>query len=100
MKLIIPAILLMAAIGCKRHLSTTEVERELKTAMTNYLYKQIHNDSSKARYDIQQVTFFEDKEFYECEFKVHLYIVQKNHDTTGIMTARISKDFSSVRRKS
>jgi hypothetical protein len=93
-------IMFLAAFSCRRHLSRSEAETQLKKAMTNYLYKQINYDSSKAKYEIQQVDFFEDKDFYECEFKVRLHITQKNHDTTGIMTARVSKDFSTVRRKS
>src|SRR3979411_2946890 len=92
-----PFILAIAVIGvfsCKRNLSHVEVETELKKALTEHLYKAINYDSARAKYDVQTVNYFEDKTFYECEFKVR--VTAPNHDTTGTMTARISKDFSKV----
>ena len=91
------ALLIIGGTGCKRTLSHDEVETELKKAMALNFYKAINYDSSRVKFDAQSVTYFEDKDFYECEFKVKL--TERGHDTTGIMTARISKDFSIVRRK-
>ncbi|PWT74292.1 MAG: hypothetical protein C5B59_11475 [Bacteroidetes bacterium] len=94
------AALLFAGLffnSCERKLSQNDVENELKKAMTNQLYKGIGNDSSKVKYQVVSVNFFEDKGFYECEFKVHM--TSNTTDTTGIMAARISKDFSRVARK-
>jgi len=98
MKSFILIITLIAAMGCKRTLTHEEVEAELKKAMTENLYKGINYDSAKAKYDVQSVSYYEDKTFFECEFKVR--VTNPGHDTTGIMTARISKDFSKVVRKS
>jgi len=98
MKPVILFIALIAAVGCKRSLSATEIETELKKAMTTHLYKSINYDSARIKYDVQTVIYYEDKTFYECEFKVR--VTSPGHDTTGTMTARIFKDFSKVNRKS
>jgi len=44
------------------------------------------------------VNYFEDKDFYECEFQVRLFR-QGGTDTTGIIKGRVSKDFSKVTKK-
>ncbi len=94
---ILAIVILIAVISCKRNLSRTEVENQLKSAMTSYLYKGVNNDSSMVKFFVKSVNFYEDKTFYECEFIV--YKQYNKHDTTGMMGARISKDFSSVKRK-
>src|SRR5215470_8227791 len=85
------AFLLLASVffSCERKLSQDDVENELKKAMTHQLYKGVGNDSSKVKYQVVSVNFFEDKGFYECEFKVHM--TSNTTDTTGIMAARVSK---------
>ena len=93
---LLTAIILLFA-GCVRQQAVEDKSESLKAAMQNYLYEKINYDSSKAKFDVLDVTYFEDKEFYECEFKVHLKNPQT--DTTGIMTARIGKDFKKVIRK-
>jgi hypothetical protein len=94
---ILAIVILIAVISCKRNLSRTEVENQLKSAMTSYLYKGVNNDSSMVKFFVKSVNFYEDKTFYECEFIV--YKQYNKHDTTGMMGARISKDFSTVKRK-
>jgi|SRR5882724_10337733 len=96
-KSVIFILAIFSIFSCKRNLSASDVETELKRALTNHLYKAIQYDSNRIKYDVQTVTYFEDKNFYECEFKVR--VTAPNHDTTGTMTARISKDFSKVSRK-
>lgn len=98
-KIALTAIILTGLFfnSCERKLSQNDVENELKKAMTALLYKSVGNDSSKVKYQVVGVTYFEDKQFYECEFKVHM--TTKTSDTTGIMAARVSKDFSRVARK-
>jgi hypothetical protein len=93
-------LLLLALAGC--HTPTAKDLREkkeirLKQAMLQKLYKDINNDSSTVKYEILSVSFFEGREYYNCEFKVHLK--QPQLDTTGFMTADISKDMSVVKRK-
>ncbi|MFI5156684.1 MAG: hypothetical protein ACHQEM_10885 [Chitinophagales bacterium] len=84
--------------SCSRKLSHEQVEQKLKEAMKTFLsHQEFRYDTSKAEFTIDSVVYFEDKKFYECEFNVHLK--KKNYDTTGIMTARISKDFTTVTRK-
>jgi hypothetical protein len=97
MKIFLIALILLTGLACKRKLSHSEVENQLKMTMHAFLINRPDYDSNKLRYDVLKVNYFEDKSFYECEFEVHLKV--GNHDTTGIMTARVSKDFSRVSRK-
>ena len=94
---IIAILILIAGISCKRNLSHTEVENQLKSVMTSFLYKGVNNDSSTVKFVVKSVNFFEDKTFYECEFIV--YKQYNKRDTTGMMGAWISKDFSTVKRR-
>ncbi|HTS44353.1 MAG TPA: hypothetical protein VMH01_08155 [Puia sp.] len=97
MRFVILMLMFVSVIGCERKLSRSEVESELKKALTNHLYKSINYDSAKVKFIVQDVNFFEDKEVYDCEFHVHM--ITKTKDTTGIMVAAISKDFTNVNRK-
>ena len=93
-------LLMLATLGCfKKEASRQYVENKLKQAMQNYLYQSVNNDSSTVRYRVETVDFFEAPEFYECEFTVHVFSPVAHYDTTGFMTARISKDFVTVKRK-
>jgi hypothetical protein len=101
MKNLIIFLLIVSVIGCKsRSLADINAEKEsrLKAAMLSSLYKNVNNDSSKFKFEVKDVTFFESKDKFLCEFKVRL--IHEKLDTTGIMTADISKDMSVVRRKS
>jgi hypothetical protein len=86
-------------IGCKRAHTDSEVRKELSSAMKNFLYSSHKKNSSEVKYEILNVSYFEDKTFYECEYKVRMHIVSTGYDTVGVMTARVSKDFSQVKRK-
>jgi len=97
MKALLVAVILFASVGCKRKLAREEIEIQLKKSMHTFLMQQIKFDSSRVKFDVQQVKYFEDRNFYECEFVVHM--IDPGHDTTGEMMARISKDFSIVKRK-
>lgn len=83
-------------MACKRNVS---VETALNNAMLDHLYKATNYDSSHIKYRIQEVVYFEEPVNYTCEFKVRL-IVGNELDTTGTMTADISKDYKTVKRKS
>jgi len=98
MKPIVLFVAILSFFACKRCMSKDDLETQLKKVMTNHLYKSINNDTSRARYDVKSVTFYEEQNFYDCEFKVR--VTAKNYDTTGMMTAKITKDFSKVMRKS
>jgi hypothetical protein len=96
--LVIGCILLLA-IACKRNLSTQQTQDNLKQAWLGFLQHGPHFDSSKAKFEIVKVTYFEDSAFYVCEFKVRLKIPSQGIDTLGTMNGTISKDFSDVHRK-
>jgi len=101
MKRVSVVLFLIFAVACvhKNGLTKTELEEKLKTAMRESLYSKAQGkfDTAYLHYDVLDVTYFESKLTYECEFKVHM----RNHDfdTTGNMSARISKDFKQVARK-
>ena len=65
--------------------------------MDHFLNSSKKIDTSKVKFTVLDVLFFEDKSAYDCEFKVHL--VSPGKDTTGIIAATISKDFERVNRK-
>ena len=83
-------------LSCKTKNTSMAVENDLKNTMQTYLYTAIDNDSSNAKYRVLDVTYYEDKDKYICEFKVNLKA--KLFDTTGIMKANVSKDFKKVTR--
>lgn len=82
--------------ACKAKDPKATLESDLKNAMRTYLYNAINNDSSNAKYRVEKVIYFDDKDKYICEFTVNLKA--KLFDTTGIMKANISKDFKKVDR--
>ncbi|GAC1438478.1 MAG: hypothetical protein NVSMB63_02090 [Sediminibacterium sp.] len=97
MKKILLGMFLLLAIACQKRPKHDDVGNHLKKAMTSFLYESVNNDSAKVRYEVKEVVFFEDTDAYDCEFKVRM--IQGTHDTTGVMTAKITKDFSKVVRK-
>jgi hypothetical protein len=90
-------VLLGLGMGCKRSMTRADLETELMKAMSNSLNKQVNFDTTKARFDVKSVTFYEEKTYYDCEFIVRLR--RPGYDTTGGMAAKVSKDFVSVNRK-
>jgi light-regulated signal transduction histidine kinase (bacteriophytochrome) len=93
-------LLTLSIWGCKRKTADTNAKTEsrLKAAMQDELYKAVNYDSATIKYRVLDVTFYEEKNRFICEFKVRL--MQNGHDTTGIMTADISRDMTVVKRKS
>ena len=103
MKKIVVASLLFLAIACKKKLSREEVQSHLTETMSEYL-----NNEPKTKgiidFEVKSVAFFEENDFYLCEFKIRM----RNHstnvnerqkiDTTGVMKAKIDKNFVSVNR--
>ena len=87
----------LVLFSCKKKMNKEELETQLKKAMYRGLYENINNDSSVIKYDVLSVTFYEDKEVYDCEFKVRLS--KPGYDTTGTMAATITKDFKKMNRR-
>jgi hypothetical protein len=81
-------------------MSTEDVQESLKAAMDLYLNHQPRIDTSRVKFRVKEVIYFEDKTFYLCNFKVNMKEKRVNQifDTTGNMSARISKDFKDVHR--
>lgn len=65
--------------------------------MTEFLFNSANRDTSAVKFDVKEVLYFEDVEFYECEFNVAMK--QNGKDTVGVMKARVTKDFAGVTRK-
>ena len=86
--------------GCKHSAADSDayVRDHLTNAMTKFLYEQVNNDSSKVHYEIKKLYYFEEKTYFNCQFSVHMKL--PTYDTTGVMTAIISKDFKTVTRRS
>lgn len=98
MKLTTFLLILALGISCKRALSPAEVKDNLEKAMAARLLEEQGGDTTRFKFKMLDVNYFEDKDFYECEFQVRL-LRQNGTDTTGIIRGRVSKDFSKVTKK-
>jgi hypothetical protein len=87
--------------SCIKKTSKKEVEENLKTAMGLYLNHQPRLDTSRVKFKVLEVTYFEDKMAYLCEFRVNMKTKENSQikDTIGMMAANVSKDFKTVSRK-
>ena len=97
MKYFFSLILLLALVaGCKQKiLEGKELENKLKKTMTDYLHKTLKPGTE---FEIKEMSYYPEKkkEMFICTFHVDMHT--GNRDTSGIMTAFISKDFSKVER--
>jgi hypothetical protein len=86
--------------SCVKKISANDVQESLKSAMNLYLNHQPRIDTSHVKFNVLEVVYFEDKTNYLCNFKVNMKEKRINQifDTTGSMSARISKDFRTVSR--
>jgi hypothetical protein len=99
-----PAVLLVFVcfvFACHHQTADTpeELKLKLRKTMTEYLYKGKNNDSAHVKFQVTDVVYFEEASppDYVCEFTVRL--IENNKDTTGTMSARISKDMANVIRR-
>ena len=104
MKKRIPILLLVFLMACSRGSAPVDVESKLKLAMYDHLTKGHINDTARVKYEVKTVHYFEEKTYYTCEFEVvetfHVSdSTNQTKDTTGYMSATISKDFATVTRK-
>jgi hypothetical protein len=101
------ALMMIALAGgiflssCLKRENRKETEENLKTAMDLYLNHQRQIDTSRVKFKVLEVTFFEGKLGYICNFKVNMKERRDSilTDTTGFMNANISKDFKDVSRR-
>ena len=89
--------IVIAACNANPASAPEDMETKLKSTMTDYLYKSVNYDSSKVKYHIENVYYFDDKIKYICEFKV-MMMPAGGRDTVGTMKAFVSKDFKKVSR--
>jgi hypothetical protein len=88
--------LLLLLLSCECKSRSADLPQHLKTTMAEFLKKSVGSDAAHTKFDVREVVFYEDKDVFDCDFKVHMVSDQK--DTTGDMRARITKDFSKVTR--
>lgn len=91
------ALLTLTAAGCQQKPSAAEIKEKLEKAMTEKLQQQRPPGSPKLNFQIVDVAYFEDIKFYDCVFTVKLQR-PNGTDTTGKVTGKVSKDFSTVLR--
>jgi hypothetical protein len=92
------AAFLLLGTGCQRKLSATEIKENLEKAMSGYLRKQQRPGTPPLKFEMVDVAYFEDENNYLCDFKVKLYRPDGS-DTTGIISSKVSKDFSTVSKR-
>jgi len=87
--------------SCIKKTSRKELETELKTAMELSLNHQPRIDTSLIKFKVLEVSYYEGKKVYTCEFKVNMKQKMPDRliDTVGYMNADISKDFKTVERR-
>jgi hypothetical protein len=89
------SVLFLLSTGCQRKLSATEVKSNLEKAMADYLRQQQHPSMPPLRFDMIDVTWQETDSNYQCQFTIRLHRPDGS-DTTGIITSKVSKDFSVI----
>ena len=90
------SFLLVLSSACKpKILSGTELENKLIETMKDHLHKTLQPG---VEFTIKDVTYYpeKNKKLYICQFHVNMHYGQR--DTTGIIAATISNDFSKVVR--
>ena len=95
--LVLTVAVLLISTSCARKTSTADLEANLKAAMARSLNSDPDIDSTKVKFTVLGVSYYEEKNTYACEFKVNMKT--PNIDTTGMMSANVSKDFVHILRK-
>ncbi|HTI91986.1 MAG TPA: hypothetical protein VL727_15440 [Puia sp.] len=100
MKKVYPILLALGltAVSCQRKLSPSEVKENLERSMTEFLQKEQGQDTPPRNFKMVDVYYFEEADYYDCEFRVKL-TRPDGSDTTGIIKSRITKDFATVTKR-
>ena len=87
--------------SCLKKDDKKQTEENLKTAMDLFLNHNPKIDTSRVKFKTLEVSYFEGKMGYICEFKVNMKEKRDTMivDTTGMMNANVSKDFRDVSRR-
>jgi hypothetical protein len=89
------SVFFLFSTGCQRKLSATEVKSNLEKAMADYLRQQQHPNRPPLHFDMIDVTWQETDSNYQCRFTIRLHRPDGS-DTTGIISTKVSKDFSLI----
>jgi len=84
---------LLLSVACKHKLTPAETTARLEKVMTQHLEQKQKENPIKANFKVVDVAWFAERNYYRCSFTVKMTL-PNGRDTTGIMTERISKDFS------
>jgi hypothetical protein len=95
--ILLPAFLLLGT-GCQRKLSAPEVKENLEKAMSDYLRQHQRSGAPPLRFDMIDVHYTEEDNNYQCQFTIKLHRPDGT-DTTGIVSSKVSKDFSTISTK-
>lgn len=102
MKQVLVLLLSFMFFACSLRKSPESLDTQLKTSMSDYL----NNDpkvQNKLSYTINSVTYFEDPQYYICEFQVRMTNekaaqAERRIDTIGVMKVKIDKNFKVMSR--
>lgn len=98
MKKLFVFLFIVIIAACNANPTPADVEAQLKSTMTDYLYKERNYDSAKVKYEVKKMYYYEEPTRYICEFQVKMTPTGYK-DTTGYIKAYISKDFKKVERR-
>lgn len=94
--------LCLVLLACIHKKNPTELNQQLKVAMTDYL-----NNNPKVKgkiaYEVKSVVYFEEANYYICEFKVQMTNAISEPstpklDTLGEMKVKVDKKFKVIGR--
>lgn len=94
----------MVACNTIKNQTPEQVQQSLTNAMQNFLQKTQQRDSNKVIFTVKSVAYYEEPQYYICDFTVHMQNNPKlmtnmpKIDTVGTMHCRITKDFQNVTR--
>lgn len=102
MKQVLFFSLFFLVMACSVKKNPEDVTKQLKVAMTGYLNNDPHA-KSKYSYDVKSVSFFEETNFFICEFQVRMTNEKDSQasrkiDTTGVMKVKMDKNFKVISR--
>ncbi|HEX3935281.1 MAG TPA: hypothetical protein VHW43_11420 [Puia sp.] len=87
-------------LACHRKIKqqdTQDTKELLENAMARFLDGSQATKAEKLRYDVQDVTYYEEPTIYICEFKIKLTLPD-GRDTVGMMKERVDKNSMTIQR--
>jgi len=78
--------------SCERKVPST------KENLEKALADQLKREAPSRQFTVEDVSWYEESDHYDCEFKVRLHR-SNGADTTGIIKGTVSKDFTQVSKR-